>query len=153
MNTWQAKLCKAVYFAAWPVWYVYLRLGRERTRILFVRGRQILVCRNWLSDGKWGLPGGGLRIGEGIKQGAIREAHEETGMTLRASQLKFLCKGEYRAHGLSFDYQCFIATIPGRHPLKRRRSEIAELRWMNPKNLNELNAGPDVLQAVQVWQN
>lgn len=37
--------------------------------------------------GRWSLPGGKLEPGETLKQGAEREAHEESGLTVEARQL------------------------------------------------------------------
>lgn len=37
--------------------------------------------------GEWSIPGGMLELGEALRSGAEREAHEETGLTVRATEL------------------------------------------------------------------
>jgi len=45
------------------------------------RGRVLLVHR--ADDGTWGLPGGGVEVGETWSQAAVRECQEETGWLVR----------------------------------------------------------------------
>lgn len=62
----------------------------------------VVVCSNLVLDenglllvreskpsalGRWSLPGGKLEPGETLKQGAEREAHEESGLTVEAGHL------------------------------------------------------------------
>ncbi|MBI1857139.1 NUDIX hydrolase [Candidatus Saccharibacteria bacterium] len=51
---------------------------------------QILVTKNWMGNGKWSLPGGGLHHGEEPAIGAVREVLEETGIKLKPASLKLL---------------------------------------------------------------
>jgi 8-oxo-dGTP diphosphatase len=41
------------------------------------QGRVLLIRRS--DDGSWGLPGGGVEVGESWEQAAVRECQEETG--------------------------------------------------------------------------
>jgi 8-oxo-dGTP diphosphatase len=48
-----------------------------------MRGDRALVVRraNPPMSGRWGFPGGVLELGETVAEGAMRELHEETGVT------------------------------------------------------------------------
>ncbi len=48
-------------------------------------GRILLQRRS--DNGRWGLPGGSVEIGESISQAILREVHEETGLTVEVERL------------------------------------------------------------------
>lgn len=56
---------------------VIVRAGKV---VLVKRGRAPLL-------GEWSIPGGLLELGETLRQGAEREAREETGLVVRATEL------------------------------------------------------------------
>ena len=54
------------------------------------RGDEVLLVRassQTTVEGRWFLPGGGLRFGEDPVVGVLRELHEETGLTGRSPRL------------------------------------------------------------------
>jgi 8-oxo-dGTP diphosphatase len=63
--------------------------GRRVTRVaayaLCLEDERLLLCRlapgEWSSVGQWTLPGGGLDFGEPPADAALRELHEETGLS------------------------------------------------------------------------
>jgi 8-oxo-dGTP diphosphatase len=56
--------------------------------IIVDRGRVALIKRGSAPLlGEWSIPGGMLELGETLRQGAEREALEETGLTVRATEL------------------------------------------------------------------
>lgn len=140
------------FFLAWPAFFIYLR-RMERTRILAIDDDKVLVSKNWISDGKWSLPGGGLHKGEPIVQGAIREMLEETGVELKPAQLRFLAKGTYKNYGLGFDFYCFVVRVDRPWKFKKQLHEVSDLAWMPYRELNTQNAGKDVMLALHAWQS
>lgn len=146
-----SKLGIVAFWAAWPAYFFYLRMSR-RTRILLVHDKEILVIKGWMSDGKWSLPGGGTHKDETILQGAVRELHEEVGITVQEKDLKPL--GEtfvYRAYGHQYPFYCFIVQIDKSVPLKLQWYEISHAEWVDYRSLNSRNAGRDVLMALRAW--
>jgi len=53
------------------------------------KGDQFLLIRRGHAprQGSWSLPGGHQELGESVQQAAIREVHEETGVTIRVLDL------------------------------------------------------------------
>jgi len=53
---------------------------------------------------KWGLPGGCQDLGEDLKDTAVREAYEETGIRLDSSKIKLIdtLSGASRKTGILF---------------------------------------------------
>ena len=54
--------------------------------IIFNENREVLLEKR-SDNGFWGLPGGGIDIGESLEQGAIREVFEETGLRVRVKRM------------------------------------------------------------------
>ena len=56
--------------------------------MVFADGRVLLVRRgNEPSQGRWGLPGGVVELGETVKEAVVREVEEETHITVRPARL------------------------------------------------------------------
>lgn len=142
----------ALFYIAWPALYIYNRhTRRERTRILVVCGNEILCTVNWISSGRWALPGGGLHRGEVPVDGAVRELREETGIDVRPEQLDFLRKGPVNEYHLPYTYHCFSLRVAAKPVVKREWYEIMRTRWVGYDRLTGRNAEPDTLAAVQAY--
>lgn len=140
-----------VFFCAWPAFFVYYRAGRDRTRVVLIYEDKVLVMKQWISPGKWGLPGGGLHKGESMAGGAAREVFEETNLRLDPRQLQHVGRATNRQYGLAYDYQVFVTRV-GSSSVRAQRVEVSELRWVRPGELRANNAAPDTLRALQMVQ-
>lgn len=135
------------FYLAWPAFYVYLRLS-VRTRILVIWQGKILVLKNWLSDGRWSLPGGGTHSGEDVKAGAVRELFEETGLQASVEDLELIGTGECRLHGLHYPFCSYVVRLRTGQMLKRQRIEVSRLEWHDPADLSPRETSPDVLMSL-----
>jgi 8-oxo-dGTP pyrophosphatase MutT (NUDIX family) len=145
-------LGRLLYWGGWPFYMVYFRL-MERTRILLVRGDSVLVVKSWLSDGRWGLPGGGLGRTEDPALGVLRELKEELAIDVPKSSLKLLGTEVYRRYGYRYVYYQYMAELTGDVPMHREWYEISDARWTDYRELTGQNAGPDVLRAIRLWRD
>ena len=59
-------------------------------------GDAVLLVRT--RNGRWGLPGGYLKVDEHPRDGAVRELAEETGLVVHASELVLVCTDHHVAH-------------------------------------------------------
>jgi mutator protein MutT len=102
--------------------------------------------------GEWSIPGGMLELSETMRQAAVREAHEETGLTVEAGELlgvfdrivhdddgrtlyhyvliDFLCRpvtGELKADGDADDARWFTLEEVNALPLPKDTAEVIRL--------------------------
>lgn len=143
---------RLLFWTAWPALFVWLYFT-TRTRVLVIVGDQILIVKGWLSSGKWGLPGGGVHIGEDPEVAALRELREETGITVKKGKLRFLRKAAAKDdHRLKYQYHAFSLELPKKPPLKRQL-ELTHLEWRKWKDIyNDPNASKDIKDILTAWQ-
>lgn len=130
---------KFAYWLSLPLLYVYFRMTK-RTRVLVAVGDNVLVVKAWLGSGRWGLPGGGLHIGEKPAAGAVRELAEETGIEVNASKLQYLfSKISENKHGPRYLYHAFLLKLAKPPAISKQELEITHAEW---KNWRELAGDP-----------
>lgn len=141
------RLC---FYAALPLLAVYLRIG-ERTRILVVCDKKALVVKGWLSNGRWSLPGGGLKANEQHKAGVLRELKEETGLDANKKTVAELGKNVQRGW-LRFAYYQYVVVLPEERKLRAQPFEIVETKWLALSELTSNNAEQHVLDTIEAWR-
>ncbi|HSX29597.1 MAG TPA: NUDIX hydrolase [Candidatus Saccharimonadales bacterium] len=146
-----AGMGRLAYMLGWPAFWVYFLLGHGRTRVIVQRGDEILMVKQWVGDGRWQLPGGGMHKGELPVAAAARELHEETGIVAPQDQLIPLGQSRQKSHATSFVIHVF-KTQWHETTLRLQRIEIIEAAWMRPAQLNAHNTKQDVLAALQMLQ-
>jgi len=117
---------------------------RQRERdaafaVILSRAPRVLLVQK--ADGRWGLPGGGIRRGESPREAVLRELQEETG--LRASGAALVGKLR-RAGSRAF---VFVLTKRGlRGQLLGRTREILRQRWVRPGRARRLLTNGNALR-------
>lgn len=118
-------------------------LNGSVTVVLSEKGEILLQHR---SDGRWGLPGGLMELGESCEDTARREAMEETGLTLGALRLLGVYSG---ANQLSRaqngdEFYCVVTAYEAREYTgepKVNDGEGVALGWFSPDSLPENMVG------------
>ena len=82
--------------------------------------------RDW--SGGWALPGGSVAVDESALCGAEREAFEETGLRVTATQLALVFDNGFHL------YWCDAG--PDALPRVHRPLEVMEVAWLNPGALS-----------------
>jgi len=144
---------RVLYWAGWPGIHLILR-SSERTRVILLSDdKRCLVVRQWLGDGAWKLPGGGISRGEKPVMAAVRELREELGVHIDARSLTFIQGTDINEHGHVYGAQLFGAYLGTNQPLTLRSWELAEAAWID---LDEALMGitdPQAQEAVRLWAN
>jgi 8-oxo-dGTP pyrophosphatase MutT (NUDIX family) len=143
---------RVAFLCSLPVLWVYLR-GTARTRVLLTHKGTVLVVKNWLGNGEWSLPGGGLHGGEPAEIGARRELNEELHLQTSKIMLQSIAVEPHMGKGFSYLCHYLTAECPTLPAIKRQRSEILEYAWLHPSELTPKNASSDVLRALDLCKS
>jgi 8-oxo-dGTP pyrophosphatase MutT (NUDIX family) len=135
---WQ-KVGVVLFWLGWPALALFLN-GTERTRILITCHGRVVVVKGWLGNGKWNLPGGGLHKGEEPLAGLLREVAEEIGLVLLPERVRLLAVRPARSSGFRFRCHYYTVELDEQAPLRPRRFEITEVRWLDIAELQTENA-------------
>lgn len=102
--------------------------------------------------GEWSIPGGMLELGETIRQGAEREALEETGLVVRATELlgvfdRVVLDDEKRCqyHYVLIDFLC--DRISGD---LRAAGDAADARWFTLEEISKLPLPEDTARVIKM---
>jgi 8-oxo-dGTP diphosphatase len=106
---------------------------------VIVQGDRVLLVRRGnepLRD-QWSIPGGVLELGETLRQGAAREAREETGLVVEPGEVLDAVDsihrdehGRPRYHYVLIDLLCRV-----RAGELRAASDVSEARWFTAEEL------------------
>lgn len=99
---------------------------------------------------QWSIPGGVLEVGELVREAAVREAREETGLVVEAGELlgvydRVLRDATQRVqyHYVLIDFLC--RRISGE---LHAGSDAAEARWFRRQELAALKLAEDTLDVI-----
>ncbi|MFZ0860400.1 MAG: NUDIX hydrolase [Candidatus Sulfotelmatobacter sp.] len=100
---------------------------------------------------QWSIPGGVLEVGELVREAALREAREETGLIVEPEDLlgvydRILRNPEKRVqyHYVLIDFLC--RRVAGD---LAAASDAAEVRWFTREELPALNLAEDTLDVIR----
>lgn len=101
-------------------------------------------------QGQWSIPGGALEVGELVREAAVREAFEETGLIVEPGELlgvfdRVLRDPEQRVqyHYVLIDFLC--KPVGGE---LGAASDAAEVRWFTREGLPALNLADDTHEVI-----
>jgi len=102
-------------------------------------------------EGQWSIPGGVLEVGELMREAAVREAREETGLIVEPGELLGVFDRVLRDTGGRVQYHYVLVDFLCR-PVGgelRAASDAAEVRWFTPEELPGLSLPDDTLGVIQ----
>jgi 8-oxo-dGTP diphosphatase len=121
--------------------------------IIVADGRVVLIKRGKPPLlGEWSIPGGMLELGETLRQGAEREALEETGLTVRATELlgvfeRIVLDAEQRTsyHYVLIDFLCKIVSgeMCAGH-------DACDARWFTREEVAALPLAEDTAEVIRM---
>jgi ADP-ribose pyrophosphatase YjhB (NUDIX family) len=115
-------------------------------------GRVLLIQRGQAPLlGEWSLPGGVLECGESLREAAVREAREETGLDVEVGEMLGVYErvirsedGRVRYHYVLIDFLCHVAGGE-----LKAASDAAEVGWFTREQLPALKLAYDADDVVR----
>ncbi|MFH1602093.1 MAG: NUDIX hydrolase [Candidatus Shapirobacteria bacterium] len=87
--------------------------------------------KHQVGQGRWNLPGGGVDMGEGLAQNAVREALEETGYKVEPKSILGLYQGT--KNSASWMFIVLEVRLKSEERKKVTDSDVQEGRWFTKK--------------------
>jgi 8-oxo-dGTP diphosphatase len=118
-----------IFWAIYPG--VYLKVSNTpRVRVIISVGDRVLFVNQWLGTTKQSLPGGGVHKNETSSQAAVREIHEELGITIVQQDLKVVTKDlSLKEAGIKYMVDCYHVTLPKTVDVTLNPLEIVKINW------------------------
>jgi 8-oxo-dGTP diphosphatase len=121
--------------------------------VIIENGRVLLVKRGHPPlAGEWSIPGGVLEVGETLREAAVREAQEETCLTVQPSELLGVYDrvlrddaGRILYHFVLIDFLCQVAKGKA-----KAADDADEVRWFTPTEASELGLAEDTAEVVRL---
>jgi ADP-ribose pyrophosphatase YjhB (NUDIX family) len=119
---------------------------------IIIEGDRVLLVKRAHPpiQGQWSIPGGVLEVGEMVREAAVREAREETGLIVETGELlgvfdRILRDAEHRVqyHYVLIDFLC----LPVGGELLAG-SDAAEVQWFKREELRALRLAEDTFQVI-----
>ena len=142
---------RAIYWLGWPGIHIILS-GSVRTRVFVLSPEgQCLLVKPYLGNGRWKLPGGGIRRSEDAVQATERELHEELGIVATSQHIEHLADARMSEEGHRYDARIMGLRLTSDTPFVLRRWEIAEARWLSLSTALETISDDRARDAVKLW--
>ncbi len=120
---------------------------------VIVDGERALIVRRNTEPlkGEWSVPGGMLELGEKLRDGARREALEETGLTVEAGEVLEVFdsiftdeEGRTQYHYVLIDYLCRVMSGTA-----QAGSDVSEVKWVTERELAGLGLRESIERVVR----
>ena len=119
--------------------------------IVFKEDRVLLIRRGKPPrEGRWSLPGGRQRLGEEVRETAVREVREETGCDVEVTALLDVVDSLTRdaAGAIQYHYTLIDFLAEWRNGEARAAGDAAEVAWADPDELAPYDLWDETLRLI-----
>lgn len=106
---------------------------------IIIRGNKVLLGKRkgWPGEGQWAFPGGRLKLYEDVKEGAVRETAEETGLVIKNLKIGPYTNDIAKSEQLHYLSLIFITEIDSGEPKLMEPDKFYEWKWFEWDKLPE----------------
>ena len=101
-------------------------------------------------SGQWSIPGGAQELGETVRETAIREVKEETGLDIEVTDLievvDFIERDD--AGGVSYHYTLVDWSAEWRGGEAMPRDDVSEVMWTDPAELERYGIWSETVRII-----
>lgn len=119
--------------------------------IVFREGRVLLVKRgNAPAKGMWAIPGGGVKLGETLKQAAEREIYEETGLSIKAGEPVYSFEVIDHDESGKIRFHYYVVDLEGEYAGGEIEpgDDAADAAWFSVEDLKHHEVNPRTLELL-----
>jgi len=111
--------------------------AHDVTLFIFIEGELVVIRKPMYPPGAYRAPSGGIEPGEPFEQGAVREAHEETGLVVSLDKyiLRARVKFSHGDESIDWTSHVFLASPIGGELTPVDTEEIVEARVVGTRDL------------------
>lgn len=128
--------------------------------VILDQGRVVLVKRKFPPlAGEWSIPGGRLEIGETLREAVVREAREETGLTVEPAEVLGVYDRLLRDDGGRILYHYVLIDFLCRRLAGELQAggDADDARWFSQEEIGKISLVEDTAEVIQlgfekVWQ-
>jgi 8-oxo-dGTP diphosphatase len=128
--------------------------------VILDQGRVVLVKRKFPPlAGEWSIPGGRLEVGETLREAVVREAHEETGLTVEPAEVLGVYDRLLRDDGGRILYHYVLIDFLCRRLAGELQAggDADDAHWFSQEEIGKISLVEDTADVIQlgfekVWQ-
>jgi 8-oxo-dGTP diphosphatase len=118
-----------------------------------IRDGKVLLVKRGVhpNKGTWAIPGGSLKLGETLQEGAEREILEETGITIKAGDPFYSFDFFERDGNGRIRFHYVIVDMKGDYISGdvQGADDALDARWVSPEELNDLPVSKNTLKILE----
>ncbi len=123
-------------------------VGDFGQKALIVKDGKVLMCKG-IGDTDWDFPGGRLHVGEGLKEGLMRELKEELGVDTEIGEPFYTTVWYGAKSGMPRIFAVYLVTLADPSAaFTIAQDELEAITWVGKDDFETVGAAPDWMPVL-----